>query len=102
MKKYMFLIFFLGLLIAGGFMTTLSSTGGVGELLPFLRQTSDTAASTDYAEAWQAEQLFLMIGFILVNIIGIGATLAGLFWFLNRGVTVAKAQELAEEAEEKA
>lgn len=97
MKRYSYLIIFLGLLIAGGFLTTLNQSGGIGSFLPFLRQTGDAAASTDAIEPWQAEQLFLLISFVMINIIGIGATLAGLFWFLNRGVAEAKAQAEAEE-----
>jgi hypothetical protein len=102
-KKYIFLIIFLGLLVVGGFVTTLSGgAGSIGDFLPFLRQTGSTAASTDYIEPWQGEQLILMIGFILVNIIGIAVTLAGLFWFLNRGIALAKAQEGAEDGEKAA
>lgn len=96
MKRYSYLIIFLGLLIAGGFLTTLNQSGGIGNFLPFLRQTSDAAASTDVIESWQAEQLFLMLGFIMINVVGIAATLAGIFWFLNRGVAEAKAQAEAE------
>ena len=92
MKKYSYLIVFLGLLIAGGFLTALNQAGGIGDFLPFLRTSGDAAASTDVILPWQAEQLFLLIGFIMLNIVGIGATLAGLFWFLNRGVAEAKAQ----------
>jgi hypothetical protein len=95
-RKYGFLVFFLGLALVGGLFTVIGNAGGIEEVLPFLRQTSDPAASTDYATAWQAEQLFLLIGFILVNIIGIGATLAGLMWALSRGVKVAEAEEQAE------
>lgn len=97
MRKYGFMIVFLGLLIAGGFMTAISGAGGIGEFLPILQQSGDSAAATEMIEPWQAEQLFLMIGFILFNIIGIGATLAGIFWLLNRGTKLSQAQEEAEE-----
>jgi hypothetical protein len=97
-KRYSYLIIFLGLLIAGGFITTLSQSGGIGNFLPFLRTSGDAAASTDVILPWQAEQLFLLIGFLLINIIGIGGTLAGIFWFLNRGVTEAKAAKESEES----
>ncbi|MFW5748962.1 MAG: hypothetical protein ACOCYT_05040 [Chloroflexota bacterium] len=101
MRKYGFLVFFLALLLVGGVLTVASNSGGIMDILPFLQQTSDPAASTDYAEAWQAEQLFLLIGFIVVNLVGIGATLAGLFWFLNRGVRVSQAESQAiEQADE--
>ncbi len=95
MRKYAFLVVFLGLLLVGGFVTALGSDGGLGGMLPFLRQSGDPSASTDSIEPWQAEQLFLLVGFIVINIVGIGATLAGLLWALNRGVKVSQAEEEA-------
>lgn len=97
MKKYGFLVFFLGMVIVGGLVTVISNAGGIDAVLPYLETTSDTSASTAYAEGWQAEQLFLLIGFLVINIVGIGATIAGLMWFLNRGVKVSQAEAEAQE-----
>lgn len=97
MRRLAIVMTVLFVLVAGGALTALlNNGGGLESLLPFLRQTSDPAASPTEAEAWQLEQFIIMIGFILFNLIGIGVTIAGIFWFLNRGVLVSRA-----EAEEK-
>ena len=91
-ERLTFLVAAAFLLAAGGFFTSLFSGNELADILPFLQQTSNREASTLYAESWQTEQLFLMIGFILFNMIGIAATLAVVMWFLNRGVQTAKAE----------
>lgn len=92
------------LMAAGGMMTSLLSGRELADVLPFLEQTSNREASTLYAEAWQTEQLFLMIGFIVFNMVGIAATIAVIIWFLNRGVTQVQAEAenraLAESSDE--
>ena len=80
------LIAALFILAAGGFVTAILSGNELSEVLPFLTQTSDPEANPLRAEAWQAEQIFLLIGFILFNMIGIGATIAVIMWLLHRGV----------------
>lgn len=97
MRKYGFLVFFLGLLLIGGGLTAISQAGGLADVLPYLQTSNDTAASTAYAEPWQAEQLFLLVGFLVVNMVGIGATIAGLMWILHRGVKASTAEAEAEE-----
>ncbi len=89
------------ILIAGGALTTLIDSGTGPEVIPGAKvQTADVEASVFDAAPWQAGQFFLLVGFILFNMVGIGATLAVIFWFLNRGVARAKAapsrSELAE------
>ncbi len=94
------IILILVILVSGGFLTTIMGDGGsVGDVLPFLHQTSNPAASVMEAEGWQTEQLFLLTGFILFNMIGIGLTLAGIMWFLNRQVTIVRAMETEQDAE---
>lgn len=90
MRRLGFLVFVLVVLAAGGMLTTLLANGGVDNLLPFLHQTSNPEASTMMAEPWQLEQLFLLVGFILVNLLGIGVTIAIIVWFLNRQVSIVR------------
>ncbi len=95
-KRLGFLIFVLVILAGGGLLTTILANGGTENLLPFLQQTANPEASTMTAVPWQTEQLFLLVGFILFNMIGIAVTLAVIMWFLNRQVTIVRAQEAAE------
>jgi len=85
-ERMTFLVAALFLLAAGGFLTSLLSGNAITDVLPFLQQSNDPEASTMIAEAWQTEQFVLMVGFILVNMVGIGATIAALMYLLNRGV----------------
>lgn len=85
-------VFILG---AGGFITALLGGSELSDLLPFLIQTSDPEANTLVAEPWQAEQLFLLVGFVLFNLVGMGATIAVLMWVLHRGVVGIRAEEEA-------
>jgi hypothetical protein len=53
-------------------------------------QTRDPEASPFMAADWQAHQFFLLTGFIIFNLVGIGATIALIFWFLSRQVASVK------------
>jgi hypothetical protein len=35
---------------------------------------------------WKAEQFFLLIGFLIFNLVGIAITLAIVFWLIDRGI----------------
>lgn len=72
------------LLIIGGGLTAQLATGNVSVILPVLTTTQVSDASTMVVEPWKAEQLFMLISFILINVIGIGVTLAIIFWLLDR------------------
>lgn len=82
------------LILGGSFM--LASSGDMSNLIPFIQQSNAPSASTGEVEAWQAEQFVLLVGFLLFNLIGIAATLSGIFFFLNRGIETAR-QETATE-----
>jgi TRAP-type mannitol/chloroaromatic compound transport system permease small subunit len=56
------------LIIGGGLTAELISSGG-GSPLP-----------------WKAEQFFLLVGFILFNLIGIAATIAIIVWLLDGAI----------------
>lgn len=91
MKNLSLLIVILFLLFVGGALTTILSGGGASGLLSPIQQTDDPAASTLQAEPWQAEQLFLLIVFILFVVAGIGAGTAIVMWILHREITEVKA-----------
>ena len=96
------LIAALFILAASGFITAILSGNELADVLPFLIQTSDPEANPLRAEPWQAEQIFLLIGFILFNMIGIGATIAVVMWLLHRGVREVHAEEVKMENTEPA
>lgn len=99
MKKYAILAFCLMILAAGGVLTVIEQSGGISNFLPTLQQTADPSGSTMSMEGWQAEQLVLLIGFVLFNIIGIAATLALIMFLLHRTVKSVKVDgEVAEGA----
>jgi hypothetical protein len=85
------------LIITGGLTAQVASNGG-NLSLPIIRTTDNPDASVFLMQPWKAEQLFLFVGFVLFNLIGIALTLALIFWWLNREVRRAKTQETARPA----
>lgn len=91
MKTFVFILILLAVLVGGGLITAqLASIDGIQNMPAARIQTSDPEASVFVATNWQAQQFFLMIGFILINLVGIGVTLAAIFWFLSRQVASVK------------
>jgi hypothetical protein len=90
------LAFLLIVTIAGGVLTA-----NVGFTIPTMQQTNDPAASFFEATPNQAVYLVLMIGFILVNVLGAGLTMAFLFWLGNREVKRAAAMPYLAELRER-
>lgn len=90
MRKYAFLVVILIVLAGGGMLTAIQQAGGVENIIPYLQQTSNPEASPAHATVWQAEQLVFFIGFLVVNLVGIGATIAFIMWALDRQVRVAR------------
>ena len=91
MKRLALLIVILAILGAGGTLTALTGGDWTATSIPGAKvQCADAACSTFLAEPWEAGQFILLVGFILFNLIGIGATLALLFWFLNKQVANVK------------
>ncbi|NOG49168.1 MAG: hypothetical protein HND48_06755 [Chloroflexi bacterium] len=94
------LILILAILGAGGTLTALTGSDWSATAMPGAKvQCADPACSVFLAEPWQAGQLILLVGFILFNMIGIGATLAIVLWFLNKQVATVRAQPLRRHAE---
>jgi hypothetical protein len=77
-------------LLAGGAITSnlLSSDLAV-------MQTMNPNGNVLTATPNQAAAFIVVVGFIIVNVVGAGLTLALVFWLLNRQVTVVK-QETSE------
>lgn len=89
MKRLIFLFVVIGLMIAGGGLSAqLASTNGAQNIPGAVIQTDDPEASVFVATEWQAQQFFLLVGFLLFNLIGIGVTIALIMWFLSRQVAV--------------
>jgi hypothetical protein len=81
------------LLIVGGGLTAQLITNEGGTTLPVLTQTVNPDASPAMVVPWKAEQFFLLVGFVLFNLVGIAATIAIIFWFLDRGIRRSKEQQ---------
>ena len=98
MKRFIFLVVLIALMMAGGFLTAqlLSNNGSLH--LPVLTQTAQPDASPTTMLPWKAEQFFLLIGFVIFNLVGIAATLALIFWFIDRGIRRGKAEAAVKES----
>jgi hypothetical protein len=82
------------LMIAGGAVTVFYTSQGSAAPIPAgVYQTADPEASVFVAADWQAQQFFLLVGFILFNLIGIGVTIALIMWFLSRQIAVVRATD---------
>jgi hypothetical protein len=74
------------LLITGGLTAQIAGNGGELRLPGLIRQVDNPDASALDMLPWKAEQLFLMIGFLIFNMVGIAVTLMAVMWFLNRQI----------------
>jgi hypothetical protein len=81
------------LIIGGGLTAQIASNGNQLAIPGLIRQTNNPDASALDMAPWKAEQLFLFIGFIIFNLVGIAVTLMAIFWFLNRQIKTVKAQK---------
>lgn len=91
MKRLITLVALIVILIIGGGLTA-QLIASNGEILPVLETVSNPDADRSVMMPWKAEQFFLMVGFILFNLVGIAATLAVIFWFIDRGIRRSKAE----------
>ena len=95
MKSIGFLAVILAILVIGGGLTAIVvSSGGFGSVLPVLQTVANPSGSTLAVTSQKAELLFLLIGFIVFNLVGMAVTLAIVFWFLHRGVKIAEKIEV--------
>ncbi len=98
MRRLLVVIALIVLLLIGGGLTMqlLSNNGSLQ--FPVLTQTAQPNASPTTMLPWKAEQFFLLVGFLLFNLVGIGLTLALVFWFVDRGLRRSKAEAESKQA----
>jgi len=84
-RRLVILVVLLALMIAGGGLTALFLTTGTS-MFPVLTITQDPSASSLIMQPWKAEQLFLFVGFVIFNLVGIALTLAIVLWLLDRSM----------------
>jgi hypothetical protein len=83
-KRLLIVVVVIVILIVGGGLTAQIASNGNQLAIPgLIRQTSNPDASALNMAPWKAEQLFLFVGFVIFNLVGIGITLMAIFWFLN-------------------
>ena len=93
MKRLLIVVVVIVILIIGGGLTAQIASNGNQLAIPgVIRQTNNPDASALDMAPWKAEQLFLFVGFIIFNLVGIGVTLLAVFWFLNWQIKKVKAQ----------
>ncbi len=93
MRRLALLMFVILLLIIGGGLTAqIASQGGIFQIPAVIRTTNNPDASVLDMTPWKAEQLFLLIGFVLFNLVGATVTLMIVFWLLHRQVKRVKAE----------
>ncbi len=84
MRRFTFLIVLIVLLLAGGSLTSLLIASG-GQVLPILNQVNAPDASPTVLLPWKANQFFILIAFVLFNLVGIAVTIAIVLWVLDWG-----------------
>ncbi len=94
MRRALFLIVIVLILIASGFLSIqLNQQANSGAALPGMRVQTDNPEASVLVTTPTKGALFLgFAGFVLFNLVGIGVTLAIIFWFLNRQVVRARNQ----------
>jgi predicted membrane protein len=80
------------LIVTGGLTAQIASQGGSLSIPGLIRQTANPDASAMDMTAWKAEQLFLAVGFILFNLVGMAVTIMAVIWFFNWQIKKTRAQ----------
>lgn len=86
MRAFIAVVAVLLILMIGGGLTAMLVANNGGGVLPILTTTNIPDASPTVVLPWKAEQFFLLVGFVLFNLIGMAATLALVFWLVDRGL----------------
>lgn len=85
-----------GVLILAALIIVVLAAGGLtAQLASFdvaIHQTDSPDASVFTATPGQSAAFFVMVGFIVFNVLGAGLTLAAVFWFLNRQIIRSQAE----------
>ena len=85
MRKLGILIGLMAITVICGAISAGLLNAPLGGLL--IKQTANPDASPFTATPVQAFQLVTWIGFVLVNMIGMGLTIAAFFWLMNRALS---------------
>lgn len=83
-RRFTFLVVLIVLLLAGGGLTSLLLASG-GQVLPILQQVSAPDASPTTMLPWKANQFFILIAFVLFNLVGMAVTIGIVLWVLDWG-----------------
>ncbi|MFN8379223.1 MAG: hypothetical protein U0452_11190 [Anaerolineae bacterium] len=86
MKKLLILGIILVLVLTGGALTSYMLANNSTVPVPVLTTTVDPDASTTMMLGWKAEQLFILVSFLIFNLIGIAVTVALVIWYFDRGI----------------
>lgn len=87
MRRFVIFVVVLAILAGGGALTVMLSQTQSPDAIPgAVIQTRNPEASPFMAADWQAHQFFLLTGFIIFNLVGMGVTIALIIWFLSRQV----------------
>ncbi len=93
MKRLIIVLAIIALLIiTGGLTSQIASQGGTLTIPGVLRDTANPDASVLDMTSWKAEQLFLAVGFILFNLVGMAVTIMAVIWFFNWQVKKSSAE----------
>lgn len=90
-RLFLVLVVIVILIIGGGLTSQIASNGNQLAIPGLIRQTDNPDASALDMAPWKAEQLFLFVGFIIFNLVGIAVTIMAIVWFLNWQVKSANA-----------
>lgn len=90
MKRALFLIVVIAVLIGGGYLSTVLSRQGAQAIPGVLTQTNNPEASVTTVTPEKGALFFIFVAIALGSVVGMGVTLAIIFWFLNRQVTRVK------------
>jgi len=90
LKRALFLIVVIAVLIGGGYLSTVISRQGARAVPGVLTQTNNPEASVTTVTPEKGAIFFIFVAIALGSVVGMGITLAIIFWFLNRQVARAK------------
>ncbi len=84
-----FVVLVIILLIGGGLTSMLIANNG--QVLPILQQVGVPDASPTAMMPWKANQFFILVAFVLFNLVGMAVTIAIVLWLLDWGIKRSKA-----------
>jgi type III secretory pathway component EscV len=91
LRRALVLIVIVLILIGSGFLTTQLASLSADAVPPGMRvQTANPAASALAITPDKGMYFLLFAGFVIFNLVGMGATIAAAIWFFNKQITKAK------------